>query len=111
MNQLRLTIIIIHGFALLHASTALLLRLFLVPDEIFLTMLTIAMVVYVSRIWKAPLYVGLSLAMIGSFMGYYIGTSGADLLYAGLGIFRNSLMTLMITETIGWVVYLVVRKR
>lgn len=111
INPIKLTNIIIHGFALLHATVSLVLRLSFDKDELALTMLTIAMVVYLSRVWKAPLYIAMSLAVIASVAGHYIGITGADLLYSGLGIFRNCFMTFLISETIGWLVFLVVRKK
>lgn len=111
MKQITKTNYVIHGFAFLHAVATLAFRLTIGSDELALTLLTVAMVVYISIIWKAPIYVGLSLAMIASFAGYYIGAAGADLLFDELGVFRNSLMTLFISETIGWIVYFIVRKR
>lgn len=110
MRPIVLTNYIIHAFALFHALCALLLRWLAWRDELALTMLTIAMVVYLSRLWRTPMYVALSLAILACFAGYYVGSAGAILLNS-FGIFTYSITTFLVTETLGWVVLLIVKQR
>ena len=96
--------LVIHIFALLHAGVALLCRLGGVGDELFLTMLTMAMSLIIC--YKRDLSIEFTAAVIivGNIIGYLMGTLGANL----LGYILNSTLavhavsTALTTEVLGW---------
>lgn len=95
---------IIHGFALLHAGVALACRLAGVGDELFLTILTMAMLLAIC--YKKQLSIEFTAALIiaGNVIGYLMGTVGANILQY---IFTSPLLihalsTAATTEVLGW---------
>lgn len=72
--------VVIHGFAAAHAVTAASLAQTMVGDEAALTVLTIAMIISLSRIYNAPVSWGGALSFLGVFAGFYLGTRGATCL-------------------------------
>jgi uncharacterized protein (DUF697 family) len=110
-NNKRLTGMVIHGFAVAHAATAFTLAQTIIGDEVALTALTVAMIVTIARINGADWSV--SKIRFSIFAGGYLGTRGAVLLVKwipGIGNVANATVTFAITETIGWVTYLIIQK-
>ena len=71
---------IIHGFALLHAGVALACRLAGVGDELFLTILTMAMLLAICYKKKLSIEFTAALTIAGNILGYLMGTVGATIL-------------------------------
>lgn len=106
--------LLIHIFAFAHALTALLLFSTSMGDEIPLTLLTIVMIIAVSRIYESPLEVSAALALLGCFAGFYLGTKGLTLMIfiePHLGAYANVITTFIVTEILGWVTYIVVKPK
>lgn len=107
--------VVIHGFAAAHAVTAASLAQTMVGDEAALTVLTIAMIISLSRIYNAPVSWGGALSFLGVFAGFYLGTRGATCLIKwipGIGNTANALSTVFTTEVLGWsTVYVLSRGR
>jgi hypothetical protein len=95
---------IIHIFALLHATVALICRRTGVEDELLLTILTMTMALIICV--KKGFRVEFSAASIitVNIIGYLLGNAGAVLFSRILGssIFANVLSTTVTTEIIGW---------
>ena len=95
---------IIHIFALLHLGTALCCRLAGVDDELFLTILTMAMIMIVCLKKNLSIEFTASMVIVGNILGFLIGTLGANI----LGLLFTSpyvvqpVSTLMTTELLGW---------
>jgi hypothetical protein len=104
----------IHGFALAHAITSLLLYSTKMGDSIPLTILTIAMIVIVARLYDYPLDVTAILALLSCFAGFYIGTVGAKFI-AGYSTFLDQYVhqvtTFAVTELLGWATFFIVKKK
>lgn len=100
-------------FVVAHALTCFFLHDTSVGDGIFLTVLTIGMVYSLIRFYKVPFDVFLGLAFLACFAGFYIGTEGARLLEGwvpGWGIWINVLITSLVTEILGFIIIILVRK-
>lgn len=110
MQQPKTTYVTIHIFALLHALTTLLFKMWFGRDDYALTILTIAMVIYIARQWQRPMSIGMSLAILACFTGYYVGDLGVGAFFPKFGIAGNMFTTLTVTEFIGWITYLIVRQ-
>jgi uncharacterized membrane protein len=105
--------ILIHGFALAHGVTSLLLFHTSVGDGVALTVLTIAMVVCISYRYDYPLDVTAILALLCCFAGFYLGTAGAQLIaeyLEALSAFTHQVATVLVTELLGWATFFIVRK-
>jgi uncharacterized membrane protein len=105
--------ILIHGFALAHGVTSLLLFHTSVGDSVALTILTIAMVVSVSYRYEYPLDVTAILALLCCFAGFYLGTAGAAFIaeyMEALSEFAHQITTVLVTELLGWATFFIVRK-
>ncbi|MDR2448514.1 MAG: hypothetical protein LBD52_00955 [Prevotellaceae bacterium] len=105
--------ILIHGFALAHGVTSLLLFHTSVGDGVALTILTIAMVVSVSYRYDYPLDVTAILALLCCFAGFYLGTAGAQLIAENsttLSELSHQVTTVLVTELLGWATFFIVRK-
>lgn len=100
-------------FVIAHALVCLLLHDTKVGDGIFLTILTIAMVYALIRFYKAGSDMFLGLAFLSCFIGFYLGTEGADFLERRIpswGVWINVLTTMVTTEILGLIIILLVRK-
>ena len=95
---------IIHIFAFLHLSTALCCRLSGVDDELFLTMLTMAMTLIVCLKKNLSIEFTASMIIVGNIIGYLLGTMGAKILgFAFTSPYIiQPLSTLITTELLGW---------
>ena len=96
--------IIIHIFALLHVITALICRSAGILDEIWLTMLTITMVVLIGIRMRAKVELLVACVIVTNLLGFILGTYGAKalMLVSGSELFIHSLSTFLTTEAIGW---------
>lgn len=107
--------LIIHIFALAHALTAILLRSMGAEDSIPLTILTIAMIIMISRLYDLPLDVTTALTIVCCFAGFYLGTKGAQIFVSVVcdkaAYLSNVFTTLVVTEAIGWITYFIAHKR
>jgi uncharacterized protein (DUF697 family) len=115
MTKTGVTHLIIHGFALAHALTCLLLHDTSFGDTFLLTCLTIAMVVILIRYYDGPVDVMVGLLLLSSFAGFFLGTNGArwiQSLFPELKtILTNVLTTTLVTEFLGWALFFVVRRK
>ena len=95
---------IIHIFAFLHLSTALCCRLSGVDDELFLTMLTMAMTLIVCLKKNLSIEFTASMIIVGNIIGYLLGTMGAKILgFAFTSPYIiQPLSTFITTELLGW---------
>lgn len=105
-KKLRYGNLIVHLFALAHALSVYLLRYFDLSDELFLSLLTITMIVLVTHNYGFPLEVSAALSVLCCFAGFYMGTIGGKLL-ASSGVafvaqFANEITTFCVTEILGW---------
>ena len=95
---------IIHTFAVLHAIVALSCRFAGIDDELFLTILTMAMVLLICL--KRRLNVEFSAASIitANVIGYLLGNLGAEILekFIHSPYAINALSTAVTTEVLGW---------
>lgn len=95
---------IIHLFALLHALVALLCRLTDVGDELFLTILTIAMSLILCYKKNFSIEFTAAVIIVGNIIGYLMGTLGATLLELVFPsqLTVHALSTAITTEVLGW---------
>ena len=95
---------IIHIFAFLHASVAIICHYAGVEDEIILTLLTMLMVLLICR--KKSLNIELTAAsvIVANIIGYVMGNMGADLLAKFLmsSSLIHAISTTITTEVLGW---------
>ncbi len=105
--------ITIHSFAVAHAITAAIIISHGNDPGTILTILTIAMVVVLTRLNDYPLDVTAALALISCFAGFFLGTAGADLLSNLLSepkALAQILTTILVTEVLGWLTFVIVAK-
>ncbi|MDE6996761.1 MAG: hypothetical protein K2P04_02650 [Oscillospiraceae bacterium] len=102
------TAIAIHIFALAHAGTAATLAQTEFGDEIFLTILTVAMLHTIVSIHGGKWTTKFCAAVLGIAGGTVIGVKGAMLLVKWipfLGNAANAAASLFTTEFLGWIAY------
>ena len=112
-SQLKWANLIIHGFAVAHALSTALFRSFETDPGWLLSILTILMILLLSRINDTPLDVTAAIALISCLAGFYLGTLGADVMLVLLPhsiILSQVIMTILVTEILGWLTFLIVRK-
>ena len=105
--------IVITAFALGHSLLCLLFHNTSFGDGIILTVLTIAMVDVLLKLFRVPFDTFLGIAFLSCFAGFYIGTQGAlliGMLLPGSGVLSNVLATFLTTEILGNVILFIVRK-
>lgn len=95
---------IIHIFALLHAVVALACRFFGIEDELFLTILTMAMSLIICMKQGLKIEFTAALVIIVNIIGFLLGTFGARVLqsFVHSEYAVHSLSTLITTEILGW---------
>lgn len=98
---------IIHLFALLHLAVALLCRYTGIMDEIWLTLLTVTMVVLLGVKMQVKVELIAASVIIINLIGYFLGVYGAKLiaLISTSELITHSLATFVTTEIIGWGTY------
>lgn len=112
-NKTLIAHVLIHGFALAHATTAAALSQTIAGDEAALTALTITMIMAISSLYNQPLKVSEAFAVLGIFAGHYLGTRGMILCVKwipGIGNIANAIATTVTTETLGWITVFLVSK-
>lgn len=105
-RQLRIDILI-HLFALAHATVAVVSRAFDYVDDIPLTLLTISMITVISIRRNLQIEVIAALALSGCFLGYAMGVYGAEIIVpiVGNGTAASAITTAAVTEMLGWIAY------
>lgn len=95
---------IIHIFALLHAVVALACRFFGIEDELFLTILTMAMSLIICMKQGLKIEFTAAIVIIVNIIGFLLGTFGARVLqsFVHSEYAVHSLSTLITTEILGW---------
>ncbi|GAB1375166.1 hypothetical protein MASR1M46_20640 [Bacteroidales bacterium] len=104
----------IHLFALIHSFLCFILRLNNIDDGIFLTILTLLMILTLINFFNGTTDVFVSLSLLSLLAGFYLGTKGADLIgliIPNSQILTHVLATFLVTEFLGWLVFFVLRKR
>lgn len=96
--------VIIHIFAILHAAAALTCRIAGFEDELFLTILTMAMVLLLCIKRKLSIEISAASIIVANIIGYLIGNYGAILLDKLITspYIVNTLSTAVTTEVLGW---------
>lgn len=96
--------LIIHIFAFLHAAVAISCRMAGIEDELFLTILTMAMVLLICLKKKLSIEFSAASIIVANVIGYLIGNLGADLLepFFHRQYLVNALSTAVTTEILGW---------
>lgn len=95
---------IIHLFALLHAGVALGCRAWGMEDELFLTVLTMAMALLICLKKAMTVEFTASIVIVVNILGYFIGTFGAAILetFIDSPYIVHALSTAITTELLGW---------
>ena len=99
--------VIIHLFAFLHVAVALMCRSFGIMDEIWLTLLSIIMVVLICVRMFAKVELIVATVIVTNFVGYIFGVYGAKLISCFIGeeLAVHAISTFVTTEIIGWGTY------
>jgi hypothetical protein len=103
----------VHLFAFIHATVCFLLRYYNLDDGLFLTILTLAMIILLINFFNGTTDVFLSLSLLSILAGFYLGTKGADLIslvIPDFPILTHVFATIIVTEFLGWMVYFILRK-
>lgn len=95
---------IIHTFAILHAAVAFSCRFTGIDDELFLTILTMAMVLVLCMKKKLNLEFSAASIIVANIIGYLMGNFGATLLDRLISSphLVNAVSTAATTEVLGW---------
>ncbi|HET9570382.1 MAG TPA: hypothetical protein VFP20_03115 [Bacteroidales bacterium] len=105
--------LIVHGFALAHAGIAALIINHGADPGVYLTILTIAMIVILARINEYPLDVTAALTLVCCLGGFFMGTKGAEWFTDYLGTSQSMAQiytTMVVTEILGWITFFIVRR-
>lgn len=96
--------LIIHGFAILHATATYVCHSFGMADELVLTMLTMIMVVLLCIEHHKSVYFIAIAIVLGNILGYALGALFSQILnpLTASGQFKDPLSTFVTTEIIGW---------
>ena len=105
-RDLIITNAIIHGFTITHAIIAGLLG---PAAGAALTPMTIGMVVAICGQYKRNDAIKTAMATMSVFMGFIVGTIVGEF-FLGVIPGANAIVSAAITETLGWVVYYIVRE-
>lgn len=111
-TPLRTAHITINGFAIAHAIVAAIIISRHSDPGIILTILTIAMIIILTRLNDYPLDVTAALALVCCLGGFFLGTNGANWIrdYLSLSLSLSQVITtFLVTELLGWITYLIVR--
>lgn len=106
--------LIIHGFALLHAATAIVCRLVGVDDSLVLTMMTMLMTVWLCLARGYNLEITAACVILVNVIGFFLGTGGARLIevmtsMAVSHIVTSAVATFITTECLGWAIVLMTK--
>ncbi len=106
--------LVVHLFAATHALVCMYLRLKGIDDGIFLTILTLLMIILLINFFNGTTDVFVSLSLLSLLAGFYLGTKGADLFalaFPNSPVLTHVLATIAVTEVLGWMVFFILRKR
>ncbi len=107
--------LIVHLFALAHGLTAIVFHYLGIDDAIPLTILTILLILSITRQYAYPLDISAALALLGCFAGFFLGTNGAIVIGKMFGTLPphciGAITTFVVTELIGWLVYFIVYRK
>ena len=103
--------LIIHIFALLHAAVALLCRLSGIEDAIFLTILTMAMILLICLKKRISIEFTAASIVVANIIGYLMGNLGADILdnFLESPLAVHAISSAITTEILGWSIVLFTR--
>lgn len=107
------TNLIIQLFALAHLFLVWLCNYFQLNDAYLLTPLTIVLILILTSSYNYPPDVTFVLAVFACLSGFFLGTRGAQWLGSVLdleGVELHMLCTFLITELLGYGIFLVVRR-
>ena len=110
MKRLNISIII-HIFALLHASTAIFCHYAGMEDELMLTVLTMLMTLLICRKEKLNIELTAASIIIANIIGYVMGNLGADILekFLSSASLIHAISTTVTTEILGWSMVILTR--
>ena len=102
---------IIHTFAILHAAAALSCRIAGIEDELFLTVLTMTMILLICIRRKLNIEFSAASIIVANIIGYLMGNYGATILNLMIDspYIVNALSTAVTTEILGWSIVLLTR--
>lgn len=107
--------LLIHSFALAHAIVTIAFKCLGWPNDIPLTILTIAMVMWVSMEQGIPIDISAAIALLCCFAGFFLGTQAPKWFettgWKWLIDYSNVITTIVITEALGWTTFFITRKR
>lgn len=103
-KNIRTDSLIITGFAVAHALTAMMLGVFNISDELMLTLLTMAMTVILCLRHGLNIEVTAACVIVVNMAGFLLGTEGAALLSKALHkpTMVSSIVTFVTTIILGW---------
>ncbi len=112
-RDIKIVNILIHFFALVHATACYILLTNSLPDGLFLTILTIIMIILLINFFNGTTEVFVSLSLLACLAGFYLGTKGALLIgyFINNTIFTHVIATALVTEIVGWLVFLILYKK
>ncbi len=107
--------LIIHSFALAHAVVILAFKWLGWPNDIPLTILTIATVMWVSMEQRIPIDIAAAIALLCCFAGFFLGTQAPKWI-ENTGVkwlmdYSNVVTTVVVTELLGWMTFFITRRR
>ncbi len=103
--------LLIHGFAAAHALIAYIFFGTALGDSAILSILTVAMILFIARLYDFPLDITLIFAVLCCLAGFYLGTTGAAIVKNYFPSFSNyapQITTTIVTELLGWTTFLIV---
>lgn len=110
-KNIRIDSLIITGFAVAHALTAMMLGVFNISDELMLTLLTMAMTVILCLRHGLNIEVTAACVIVVNMAGFLLGTEGAALLSKALHkpTMVSSIVTFVTTIILGWGTFWITR--
>ena len=98
---------LIHGFALLHVAVAMLCAILDMRDSLLLTAFTMALTGIICFREKLTVEITVTAFILVNIIGFLLGNIGADVLVEVLPpIWQHAISTFVVTELIGWSLYL-----
>lgn len=98
---------LIHGFALLHMGVTLACTLAGIPDSLLLTALTMALAVLICMRENLTVEITVASLLLVNILGFLLGNFGAGSLAGSIPpMWQHALTTLVVTELLGWGLYL-----
>lgn len=98
---------LIHGFALLHAGTVAVCAWLGIPDTLALTALTMLMATLLCYEENLTVDITILAILLVNVMGFLLGNLGAQVLVGVLpSAWKNIVSTVVVTEMMGWALYL-----